>query len=264
MRRLFFTLWAISLMPVNLWAHPASLGEYPERFPGKTLQKIRQEWEPESENAWNEADLQNEARSLVEGWTLLPGQERDSRINRLITENRRGEYRKRFANLAHDMADLAAADPTEASLYLTWRLDHLAEDDGFFDELVPGSWNEKPADRDERTRRWMEERDQEAAELVKRANAARPGLRPHWLIQAGALEFRHRRHSQAEKLFRQIVDDFPKHPRAEVAMLMLARLNYDQWRHEKRSYHTDGPKLLRHSKCLVGRLLNLSQGLSKG
>ena len=244
MHRLFFTLWAISVMPLNLWAHPASLAEYPERFPGKTLQTIRQEWEPAPENTWNEAELQNEVRLLVDGWSSLPAQERDSRINRLMTENRRGEYRKRFANLAHDMADLAAADPTEASLYLTWRLEHLAEDDGFFDEQAPGSWDEKQADRDERARRWIEERDQEVEELVKRADATSPGLRPHWLIQAGALEFRHRRHTRAEKLLRQVVDGFAKHPRAEVAMLMIARLSYDHWRQEKRSYHVDGPKLL--------------------
>lgn len=249
MRRLFFTLWAILAIPLNLWAHPALLGEYPERFPGKTLQVIRQEWEPEPENAWNEADLQNEARLLAEDWTSLPVQERDSRINRLMIENRRGEYRKRFANLAHDMADLATADATEATSYLIWRLDHLAEDDGFFDELTSGSWDEKPVDRNERTRRWSEERDQEAVALVNRADAASPDLRPHWLVQAGALEFRHRRHLQAENLFRQVLDGFPKHPRAEVAMLMLARLRYDQWRQEKRSYHTDGPKLLQLQKA---------------
>lgn len=244
MRCLFFFFFAILWLPGNVRGHPAFIGDYPERFPGKTLQAIRLEWEPLPQDGWTDADLQGEAQVLVEGWSAVREAEREARIKHFAAENRRGDYRKRFANLAHDMADLVAAKPAEAESYLAWRLDHLAEDDGFFDGIASGARDEKPAERDERTRRWHEARDQETHELVRNADAAGADLRPHWLIQAGALEFRHRRYREAEGFYRRVMDGFPKHPRAEVATLMLARLRFDEWRQEKRSYREDGPRLM--------------------
>jgi len=223
-----YLILCLLLAPYLAFAHPALIGEYPERFPGKTLQQIREEWEPAPADAWSEADLQSEAQALVEAWATLPEEERKRRVSLFMMENRRGEYRKRFANLAHDMTDLAGADSTQAKIYLEWRIDHLSEDDGFFEERPGGAWDEKPAKKAEREIAWSEKRNQEVLEIADRADAAGEMLRPHWLVQAGAMEFRHRRYREAESFFQRVVDVFPQHPRAEVARLMLARLRWEE------------------------------------
>lgn len=223
------------LAPCLGFAHPALIGEYPERFPGKTLQQIRDEWEPAPVDAWSVAELQSEAGALVKDWALLPEEERKNRVSRLAEENRRGEYRKRFANLSQDMADLAGADLAEAKSYLEWRMNHLHEDDGFFDGLPAGSWDEKPGQKAERESAWIGKRNQEAGEITARADTAGSALRPHWLVQAGALEFRHGRLQEAGYYFQRVLDDFPQHPRAEAAVLMLARLRWEEWRGQVRN-----------------------------
>lgn len=217
-------------IPCLGFAHPALIGDYPERFPGKTLQQIREQWEPAPEDAWSEIELASEAQALVEAWTTLPEQERASRVSRLLMENRRGDYRKRFANLAHDMADLAGTDSAAAKSYLEWRIDHLNEDDGFFEEQPGWVWDEKPDQKAERERSWNEKRDRELREITDRADTKDEALRPHRLVQAGALAFRYRSYQEAEGFFRKVLDAFPQHPRAEVARLMMARLRWEEWR----------------------------------
>lgn len=241
----FILLLALVFTAASVSAHPALIGEYPERFPGKNLQQLRDDWEPLPEDYPSEIALLNEAGSLVADWASLTASDRRARITDLAAKNRRGDYRKRIANLALDMADLGDANPTEAAAYLEWRFSHLVEDDGYFDSLKPGAWDEKPAERDERSRQWIAEREKEAMELLSYADKADIALRPHWWIQVGALEFRHRRYREAEVQFRRVIDSFPSHPRAEVARLMLARLRFDEWRQEKRSYRDDGPKVVK-------------------
>ncbi|MBK8036694.1 MAG: hypothetical protein IPK22_06095 [Verrucomicrobiaceae bacterium] len=227
-RHLFFS--CLLLIPCIGLTHPALIGEYPERFPGKTLQQIRDEWEPAPEDAWTEADLLSEARALVDAWTTLLEAERKARVGKLVAENRRGDYRKRFANLAHDMDDLTGADNAEAKSYLDWRMDHLNEDDGFFEDQPRGAWDETPAQKTEREKAWAERRHQEVREITLRAETAGGSLKPHWLVQAGAVEFRHRRYRESETSFQHVLDVFPQHPRSEVAALMLARLRWEEWR----------------------------------
>lgn len=228
-------------------AHPGALSEYPERIPGKTLQQIRTEWEPDPAGAWTEADLLGLSQKIVKEWAAWSEAERGAQIQRLAVENRRGDYRKRFANLANDMSDLPPETPAqEAADYLAWRLDHLAEDDGFFDAMPEsGRWDETAGEREERTRQWQQERQEAAQEILTRAEAAALPLRPHWLVQCGALEFKHRRHQEAAGYFKRVIDTCPKHPRAEVALLMLARIRLEAWRQEKRRAGSDVARLAR-------------------
>lgn len=231
---------------LRLVGHPATLGDYPERIPGKTLQQIKDEWESPPTDASSEADLSALARKIVQKWTAMSSAERKTEIDKLGSENRRGDYRKRFANLANDMLDVQPdAEAQETADYLAWRLDHLADDDGFFEELARGSWDEKPEEKDQRTREWEDARRHEIWDLSARADTASAALRPHWLVQCGAHEFKHRRHAEAAGFFQRVIEAFPQHPRSEVAMLMLARIAFDQWRQEKRSYHHDEAKLVR-------------------
>ena len=229
-------------LPCLGFSHPALIGEYPERFPGKTLQQIREQWEPAPEDAWSEMELASEVQEIIRAWTTLTEQERASRVSRLLMENRRGDYRKRFANLAHDMADLAGTDSATAKSYLEWRMDHLNDDDGYFEEQPGWVWDEKPDQKAERERVWTEKRAQELREITELAEAQGEALRPHWLVQAGALAFRHRGYQEAEGFFQKVLDAFPQHPRAEVARLMMARLRWEEWRQSVRQPVRDDNK----------------------
>ncbi|MGV3659772.1 MAG: hypothetical protein ACO1TE_06300, partial [Prosthecobacter sp.] len=241
------TAACLSMGGVQSRAHPGALSEYLERIPGKTLQQIRAEWEPDPADAWTEADLHGLSQEIVRKWTTWTEAERKVEIQRLAVENRRGDYRKRFANLANEMGDVPPDTPAqEAADYLAWRLDHLAEDDGFFDAMPEsGRWDEKAEERDERTRLWQEERQRAAQEILARAEAAAIPLRPHWLVQCGALEFKHRRYQEAAGYFQRVIDAYPKHPRAEVALLMMVRIRLEEWRQEKRRVGSDGARLAR-------------------
>ena len=226
--------------------HPASLDEYPKRFPGKTLPAIAREWEPQLEKTWNELDLSGAVESLSSKWPKLSVDDLKKDVASLLKENRRGEYRKRFANLLHDMEDLLASGEAghteEAADYLAWRVDHMNSDDGFFDELPPGSWDETSQKKDERTQQWQRERYKEISEISVKAETASAALRPHWLVQSGALEFRHRRYQQAADFFERVCSAFPDHPRAEVATLMLARMKFDEWKQMRKTWEHDVPK----------------------
>lgn len=226
------SLW----MPM-LRGHPAALDDYPERFPGKTLQAILREWEPAPEKKEDETDLRSAVHELAFHWTKLPLDELKKRIATLLEENRRGEYRKRFANALHDMSDLLAGGDAchteEVQDYLGWRMDHLETDNGFFDSPPSRRWDETPKKSEERKRQWETERNKESSDLNVRADTAAAALRPHWLVQCGAVEFRHRRYQQAADYFERVCAAFPEHPRAEAAMLMLVRVKFDEWKQSR-------------------------------
>ncbi len=246
MRHIFVILTFMLLENTATLAHPGALSEYPERIPGKTLQQIKAEWEPLPKEAWSEHELFSLAQEIAEKWQAMSAAVRKAKIEQLSRENRQGDYRKRFANLANDLMDLqpGAAD-AEVSDYLASRMDHLASDDGYLEEMPIGSWDEKPEQKDQRTRQWQEARDKESRELAARADTASSALRPHWLVQCGALEFKHRRYERATMFFQRVLDAFPQHPRAEAAQLMLARIRFDEWLHERRKYIPDNATLHR-------------------
>jgi hypothetical protein len=250
--------------------HPAALDEYPERFPGKTLQAIVLEWEPSAEKGWDENTLLNGVLQLADQWTKLPVDELKQRAGKLLEENRRGEYRKRFANVLHEMEELAALGEAgrseEVADYLDWRMEHLNSDDGYFDEKVPEIWNETKEKKEERTRQWETERYKEVSEISVKADKASVVLRPHWLVQCGAVEFRHRRYVQAADFFERVREAFPDHPRAEVAVLMLARMKFDEWKQERQTWSEwhDEPKESRLEGAAREAFQNYSKQYPKG
>ncbi|WP_395750502.1 hypothetical protein [Prosthecobacter sp.] len=232
----------------SLWApilhgHPAALDDYPERFPGKTLQAILREWEPPPGERQNEINLLSLVEQLAFHWTEIPLGELKQRTATVLEENRSGEYRKRFANALYDMSDLLSAGEAghteEAQDYLDWRMRHLNTDNGFFDSPPSRQWGETPQKAEERTRTWEADRSKEIADLSVKADTATVVLRPHWLVQCGAVEFRHRQYLQAADYFERVCAAFPDHPRAEAAMLMLVRVKFDEWKQSRQPWSPD-------------------------
>ncbi|WP_395739035.1 tol-pal system YbgF family protein [Prosthecobacter sp.] len=249
--RLNFVLWCLPALLCTSIArgHSAALEEYPERFPGKTLQAIVREWEPPAEDGRDENSLLNAVLQLAYQWTKLPTDELKQRTARLLEENRRGEYRKRFANVLHEMEELAAQGEAghseEVADYLDWRMEHLSSDDGYFDKMPSGSWDETRQKAEERTRQWESERNKAMSEIRVKAETAPAVLRPHWLVQCGAMEFHHRRYLLAADYFGRVCEAYPEHSRTEVAVLMLARMKFDEWKQERQNWQRDETKVRR-------------------
>lgn len=98
-------------------------------------------------------------------------------------------------NLAHDLRDAIAVspeNPAAARDYILWRLDH--------------SPLEATLD-----------------ETAKRAEAAKGVIKANWLYACGAILFAGGDRTECQKWFNQVVEEYPKTPRAEMAMFMSAR-----------------------------------------
>ncbi len=114
-----------------------------------------------------------------------------------------------LCNLLEDVRDLFAAAPPVAGKpaagYLRWRVEHA----GWFHLQSWGQVKQKPGiDVDDDSSNAREAATRRALDKLVSDPAVGP-LRVHWLLLREA--------------FQQVVDEYPEHPRAEVARFMLAR-----------------------------------------
>lgn len=122
-----------------------------------------------------------------------------------------------WSNLLYDVRDVitaSSADAKAAQDYIAWRLAHR-DWFGFPVTGKPGE-PEQPAPTD----------DTKAAqikELEGKIAAATGPLKAHWLFLRGAYLFSSGDRSECATWFEAVVDQFPNHPRAEVAAFLLAR-----------------------------------------
>jgi TolA-binding protein len=213
---------------------PPTLDRYPERFPVKTMQELLKESRASQEAPLTFEQLDELTRSIGrELATARPGELR-KRIDAALVSNRSGTYRKRFSNFLYDLRDLLAGTDglaPDAVAYAEWRADAMQWDDGFF--IKPPAWDAWQNKEDELKKlkaAWLEKLNSTAEFIAAQAAHASPEVRPHWLVQAGAWQFKHLQFDEAARLFERVIADYPDHPRAEVAQLMLARTRIEQWR----------------------------------
>ena len=230
---------------------PPTLDRYPERLPVKTMRELLRETHSPPADAATFDQLSEATRAIAGDLGAAPRDELLRRIDTALGRNRAGDYRKRFANCLYDFRDLLASKGTpaaEVSIYAAWRAQAMDWDDGFFEKPPQAeSWQFTPAQIAEMRREWQQKLDETAARLAQEAAKAAPVLKPHWLVQAGAWQFKYARFDAAARFFQQAIDEAPRHPRAEVARLMLARVRAEEWRVAKRDAEergeTDGSKL---------------------
>lgn len=223
---------------------PPTLDHYPERLPGKTMRELLRETNPQPADAATFDQLSTETRAIAAEIATAPREALLKRIDATLERNRAGDYRKRFANCLFDLRDLLASDDVpaaEANAYAAWRAETMDADDGFFAKPPPTeSWEFTAAQLAEKRRLWQEKLTSTAERLTAETAKAAPALKPHWLVQAGAWQFKHQRFDEAAALFQRVIDEAPQHPRAEVATLMLARTRIEQWREAKREAESKG------------------------
>jgi len=117
-----------------------------------------------------------------------------------------------WCNLLHDVRDVladSAENKTAAADYIKWRV----ENRNLFG-LSP-----KDAEKSESPKT----RSVIVPDLEKRARAAKGVLKAHWFYLCGAVLYRTGDRLECLPWFERVAKEFPRHPRAEVALFMQAR-----------------------------------------
>ncbi len=167
-----------------------TLSDYLQRLPAKSPGQILAETNPAKAGKQPEVSalvLELAERSKKESADkLLP------EVDALLAKARAARCSPGDYGLIHDLRDVLLSAPTEAASYMAWRCDR---DIG----------------------------DSSLQELDAKLNAASKAMRPHWLYLKGAAEFNSGHKDLAEPFFARVVDEYPKHPRAEAALFMRGR-----------------------------------------
>jgi outer membrane protein assembly factor BamD (BamD/ComL family) len=215
------------------YSAPPTLDHYPERLPVKTMRELLEETQPPPANAATFDQLEDETKKIVDGLTEKSRDDSRKAIDETLARNRAGEYRKRIANCLYDFRDLlesADAPSEEVRKYAAWRISAMDWDNGITN--APPSerrYEFTPGENAARKRAWQSELDNTTNELRENIEKAFTALKPHWLILAGAWQFKHAQYAEAGRLFQEVIKESPQHPRAEVAQLMLARARMEEW-----------------------------------
>jgi outer membrane protein assembly factor BamD (BamD/ComL family) len=175
-----------------------------DSLPAKTFQAILAETAPPVPDA-EAVHVEKE----IAAFKLLPGPQVLVRLDQLLIRAR-GTKDFEALKLLNDLRDLYAgpASAAETDAYIAWRTGNLAYD---------------PEDLDARLKN------------------ASPALRPHYLYLRGALLFLEDRDADSQIWFERVLREFPKHPRAEIALYMAAR---SQLSRSRSRYYTQNDRQL--------------------
>ena len=180
---------------------PAKLSDTIEMLPGKSLGEIFLETSPKPAAA-ESIDIDAAARDVAEklGHEPLPTLLKPA--DDWIAQARASRDERGACNLAHDLHDAIAvstSDPAAARDYILWRIGKNALS---------------------------------SADTEQRAEAAKGPIKANWLYACGASGFSGGDRTECQKWFDRVIKEFPKHPRAELAMFMKARCAFSASRAE--------------------------------
>lgn len=239
-----FILGSIACGPMFYQA-PPSLGNYPERLPAKRWAQLFEESHPKDKSLPPGDTLDAACANLPEALADLDAPARLAEIDRLLRLNRDGDYSSARANLLWELRELAADDATftAAQSYIAWRT-----------QPQPKLPKRPPADCpwDMEKDEWLGMKAAFANQIGERLEfftrelkAAKPNLKPNWLIQRGAFLFRAERFDEAAADFAAVLPPEPEEPAADdaqpapqpdltgrqlAAAIMLSRCEIEQCR----------------------------------
>jgi TolA-binding protein len=202
---------------------PPSIGSYPERHAAKRWPHLFTEIAPRDPALPDGKLLDESCRSLPESLAALPAGERLAAIDRLLAENRGGDYSSRRSNLLHEIRELAA-DPAifdVAGDYLKWRVANFHKIPPSPPRIRP--WHMDEAEFAKLRNAALEQVRAELAEIDELAQAADARLKPYWNVRRAAYHFDARDYTRAAAEFALVMEGFPDHPRGVVAALMRPR-----------------------------------------
>ena len=231
MRRVFpvFLILLLACGPCFYQA-PPSLGSYPERVAAKRWPHLLAEAAPLDPALPDATALDEKCRLLPATLTPLDPKDRLAEIDRLLAANRAGPYASKRANFLHEMRELAAEARLfdAAKSYLEWRV--LQDPD-----LPPAPPAVRPWNMPEEQFKHLQQIYNSQLQLrltyfKEQIAKAPPPMMPYWKVRRAAFLFDIGRHDDAAADFSSVIQEFPDHPRAEAATLMLARCKIEQSR----------------------------------
>jgi TolA-binding protein len=193
-----------------------SLGDSLDFLPGKSLGEIFLETDarPSEQGTPN---FDEEILKLAERLRSEPAASLVPVADGLLARARQNYSRGgEWCNLLHDVRDVlvgSAQNKDAAADYLKWRIENK-------NPFTPSETKPSPT-----------------AELEKNAREASGPLKPHWLYLMGAATFSAGDRTDCLPWFERVVKEFPKHPRAEIALFMVARCAF--WESRRGIYSMD-------------------------
>ncbi len=214
----------------SFYQAPPSLGHYPERVPAKRWDLLFLENHPRDPKLPGAEAMDEACLKLPESLAGMASDKRLAEIDRLLAENRAGDYSSRRANFLHELRELAADDALLAAAkdYLAWRVARWNVSHKVPITVRP--WNMEEEEFAQRRAADLARADLELAEIDQLAAAGPPALKPYWLTRKAAYQFETRRFEGAAAAFETISRDHAGHPRAEAAGLMTGRCLIEQAR----------------------------------
>jgi outer membrane protein assembly factor BamD (BamD/ComL family) len=187
---------------------PPTLDVYLERLPAKSLGQIFLETSsaPLPDTS---LPLGFRMEQIIDRIGKEPVEKLIAEVDSLLADARTSISTPQEVNDLHDLRDALVSAPQHAAEYMKWRRSHL-----------PLNAHQRDGDSSEKV---LAEKPQFAAEIEKRAAAAKGPIRAHWYYLRGALAFNCDDKTEARTWFDRVVNEFPTHPRAEIALFMSAR-----------------------------------------
>ena len=202
---------------------PPTLDVYLDCLPGKSLGQIFVETST-APIYKSPASVSEIVKTISERAKTEPSNKLIAEVDALLAAVRATSGDHDGLALLHDLRDALASAPTECAAYIQWRLSHplkpLANPDPAASSPPPGP---PPSELTEA--------------ITKKAADSNDSMRAHWLYLRGALSFNYGDKVEAQKWFDRVVDEFPNHPRAEIALFMSGRCLLAQSR-EEADYNT--------------------------
>lgn len=216
---------------------PPPLEKYPQRIPGKGWKELFQEARPRADDAATNLELIEGCVSLNAALPGLGVDERLAKIDAMLTRNREGNFNARVATFLHELRELAATDAglAGAKEYLADRAAQVKSGSRWGSPAPERDWNET----DEEYRQTMADYEERQASLMNWADRAERGVReapaplqPYYQVQHAGFLFLKGNYPLAEDKFRAVAENYPDHPRAEVARFMIGRALLARAQHE--------------------------------
>lgn len=214
---------------------PPPLESYPQRTPGKGWRELFAESRPAAADALQRDALAGACRALPEELPAMTVAERLAKIDDLLAKNRAGEFSGGAATFLHELRELAADDAAlqAAAGYLAWRITNPGFGSGAVGRPPARQWD---WDDQEFGKARADHQAKEAAAsqwLVEALATAPPLLLPHLKVCHAEFLRGSGRPEEALAAYKQVMADFPDHPRAEVAAFMKGRCRLDLARMER-------------------------------
>jgi len=217
------------------YEYPAALSDTLDILPGKSLGEIFLETSTirRPAESWDSS----KARELADRLGKEPLPQLLKAADDLIAQAR-ASYTpgSDSCNIAHDVRDAVAesgANPAAAREYILERLDrHLLGDD-----------------------------------LDKRAESATGPIKANWLYLCGATRFSSGDRTDCQTWFDRVIKEFPKSPRAEIAMFMSARCAFSATRNMSNDSSEESakdPELIKARKTAVAKFEALRKKYPRG